>query len=126
MRKVLQPIVVLFVLVNVICAILFSWFTSAGLDPIVLLAGNSLVFVLTLSSCYLMKNGLTATSTTGFLSSVYGSFIMKLFFVGLVVVLYVKLSGDQMNVPAVFTSMVLYLLYTFIEVKGLLLLVKKD
>jgi hypothetical protein len=73
-----------------------------------------------------MKNGLTATSTTGFLSSVYGSFIMKLFFVGLVVVVYVKLSGDQMNVPAVFTSMVLYLLYTFIEVKGLLLLVKKD
>jgi hypothetical protein len=126
MRKVLQPVVVLFVLVNVLCAILFRWLPSVGMDPIVLLAGNLLVFVLTLLSCYLMKNGLTATSTTGFLSSVYGSFIMKLFFVGLVVVVYVKLSGDQMNVPAVFTSMVLYLLYTFIEVKGLLLLVKKD
>jgi hypothetical protein len=126
MRKVMQPVVVLFVLVNVLCAILFRWLPSVGMDPIVLLAGNLLVFVLTLLSCYLMKNGLTATSTTGFLSSVYGSFIMKLFFVGLVVVVYVKLSGDQMNVPAVFTSMVLYLLYTFIEVKGLLLLVKKD
>jgi hypothetical protein len=126
MRKVLQPVVVLFVVVNVICGILFRWLPSAGMDPIVLLAGNLLVFILTLLSCYLMKNGLTATSTTGFLSSVYGSFIMKLFFVGLVVVVYVKLSGDQMNVPAVFTSMVLYLLYTFIEVKGLLLLVKKD
>ena len=126
MRKVLQPVVVLFVVVNVICGILFRWLPSVGMDPIVLLAGNLLVFVLTLLSCYLMKNGLTATSTTGFLSSVYGSFIMKLFFVGLVVVVYVKLSGDQMNVPAVFTSMVLYLLYTFIEVKGLLLLVKKD
>lgn len=126
MRKVLQPVVVLFVLVNVLCAILFRWLPSVGMDPIVLLAGNLLVFVLTLLSCYLMKTGLTATSTTGFLSSVYGSFIMKLFFVGLVVVVYVKLSGDQMNVPAVFTSMVLYLLYTFIEVKGLLLLVKKD
>ena len=126
MRKVLQPIVVLFVSVNVICAILYSWLISAGLNPTVLLAGNLLVFLLTFFSCYLMKNGLTATSTTGFLSSVYGSFIMKLFFVGLVVVVYVKLSGDQMNVPAVFTSMVLYLLYTFIEVKGLLLLVKKD
>lgn len=122
----MQPVVVLFVLVNVLCAILFRWLPSVGMDPIVLLAGNLLVFVLTLLSCYLMKNGLTATSTTGFLSSVYGSFIMKLFFVGLVVVVYVKLSGDQMNVPAVFTSMVLYLLYTFIEVKGLLLLVKKD
>jgi hypothetical protein len=126
MRKVLQPVVVLFVVVNVICGILFRWLPSAGMDPVVLLAGNSLVFILTLLSCYLMKKGLTATSTTGFLSSVYGSFIMKLFFVGLVVVVYVKLSGDQMNVPAVFTSMVLYLLYTFIEVKGLLLLVKKD
>ena len=125
-KKVLQSILLLFILVNILCAAVFNWLLSVGFDPVVLLFGNLFICLLTLFSFYLMKNGLQSTSTSGFLSSVYGSFIMKLFIAGIVVFVYVKVSGDNMNVPAVFTSMVLYLLYTFIEVKGLLLLVKKD
>ncbi|MFN5421851.1 MAG: hypothetical protein ACK5AO_01175 [bacterium] len=126
MNKALRSIAFLFIVVCLIIVIAFKWLASAGLDPVVLLSGNLIVFLLTMSSFYLIKRGLGSTSTSGFLSSVYSSFIMKLVIAGLVVFIYVKLSGEQMNVPAVLASMFLYLLYTFIEVKGLLLLVKKD
>lgn len=126
MKNALRSIFLLFIVINLITVIVFGWLQSVGLDPVVLLSGNLIVLLLTLASFYLLKRGLTSTSTSGFLSSVYSSFIMKLFIAGIVVFLYVKLSGDKMNAAAVFASMVLYLLYTFIEVKGLLQLVKKD
>ncbi len=126
MKKSLRSILLLFSVISLICLFAFTGLQSAGVDPVVLLSGNLIVCLLTLFSLYMIKRGMDSPSTSGFLSSVYGSFIMKLFIAGLVVVVYVKFSGDQMNMPAVFASMALYLLYTFIEVKGLLLMVKKD
>jgi hypothetical protein len=41
------------------------------------------------------------------------------------VVLYVLYAGEQKNLPAVFASMFLYLFYTFLEIKGLLELLKQ-
>jgi hypothetical protein len=41
------------------------------------------------------------------------------------VVLYVLYAGEQKNLPAVFVSMFLYLFYTFLEIKGLLDLLKQ-
>jgi ABC-type uncharacterized transport system permease subunit len=59
------------------------------------------------------------------MSAVYGSFMMKLVVGAGVVVLYVMYAGEQKNLPAVFASMFLYLVYTFFEIKGLLELLKK-
>lgn len=126
MNRALRNIFLLFVVTSLIIVLAFNWLQSTSLDPFVLLSGNLIVFLITLSSFYLIKRGLGSSSTSGFLSSVYSSFIMKLFIAGIVVFVYVNISGDQMNAPAVFASMVLYLLYTFMEVKALLLLLKKD
>lgn len=126
MINILRPVLYLFFAINILILIAFSWLKSAGLDPVVLLFGNLIVFLLTLISFYLIKRGLSSSSTSGFLSSVYSSFIMKLIFAAIIVFIYVKLSGDQMNSPAVFVSMLLYLVYTYMEVKGLLHLLKKD
>jgi hypothetical protein len=126
LRKALRTILVLFAAVNVFCALLFNWIRSTGINPDVLLVGNLIVCILTLLSFYLLHNGLKAKSTTGFLSSVYSSFLIKLFVAGIIVFVYSKMSGGNMNMPAVFTSMVLYLVYMFIELKGLLTLIKNN
>ena len=126
LRKVLQPILLLFFGVNIFCGFSFQWLYKNGLDPYVLMTGNLIVCALTLISFYLLYKGLTAKSTTGFLSSVYSSFLLKLFIAGIIVVLYSKIAGPKMNMPAVFTSMVLYLVYMFIELRGLLTIIKKD
>ncbi len=126
LRKALRPILIFFASINIIAASLYSTLKTLGLDTDVFLAGNLFICILTLVSFRMMHNGLQAKSTAGFMSSVYGSFIVKLVLAALVVAAYAKWKGNAMNTPALLSSMFTYLVYTYLEVKGLLALVKKD
>lgn len=126
LRKALRPILIFFAAVNIVSATLYSTLKNWGLDTDVFLAGNLFICILTLVSFRMMHNGLQSKSTAGFMSSVYGSFIIKLVLAALVVVAYAKWKGNAMNTPALLASMFTYLVYTYLEVKGLLALVKKD
>jgi hypothetical protein len=125
-KRAIRPILILFVLVNLLGMTFYSNLPKSGLDPDVLLAGNLFVFIITVFSFWMLLRGLKAKSTTAFLSSIYGSFIIKLAISGLLTVAYAKLKGADMNTPAIFSSLFLYLIYTFLEVKGLLALIRKD
>jgi len=125
-KRAIRPILILFVLVNLLGMTFYSNLPKSGLDPDVLLAGNLFVFIITVFSFWMLLRGLKAKSTTAFLSSIYGSFIIKLAISGLLIVAYAKLKGADMNTPAIFSSLFLYLIYTFLEVKGLLALIRKD
>ncbi|MEY3060111.1 MAG: hypothetical protein RL000_1463 [Bacteroidota bacterium] len=123
-RKALQPIYILFIIINLIGLILYKQLKTVGVDPDVLLVGNIFVFALTIVSFYLLNKGLNAKTTFNFMSAVYGSFLMKMVVGAAAVVVYVVYAGEQKNLPGVFASMFLYLLYTFFEIKGLLELLK--
>ena len=125
-KRAIRPILILFVLVNLLGMTFYSNLPKSGLDPDVLLAGNLFVFIITVFSFWMLLRGLKAKSTTAFLSSIYGSFIIKLAISGLLTVAYAKLKGADMNTPEIFSSLFLYLIYTFLEVKGLLALIRKD
>jgi len=126
LRKALRPILIFFALVNILAASLYSTLKKMGLDTDIFLFGNLFICLLTLVSFWMMHNGLQSKSTAGFMSSVYGSFIIKLVLAALVVVAYAQWKGNAMNTPALLSSMFTYLIYTYLEVKGLLTLVKKD
>jgi hypothetical protein len=126
LRKALRPVIILFILINLIGMAGYTQLPALGIDVDVFLVGNLFVCILTLFSFWMLFRGLKAKSTSGFLSSVYSSFIIKLAFAGLLVVAYAKLKGAAMNTPAIFSSLFLYLLYTFLEVKGLLAMIRKD
>ncbi|MEY3577172.1 MAG: hypothetical protein RL394_755 [Bacteroidota bacterium] len=126
LRKALRPILIFFAVVNILAASLYSTLKNMGLDTDVFLVGNLFICILTLVSFWMMHNGLQSKSTAGFMSSVYGSFIIKLVLAALVVVAYAQWKGNAMNTPALLSSMFTYLVYTYLEVKGLLALVKKD
>jgi hypothetical protein len=126
LRKALRPILIFFAVVNILAASLYSTLKNMGLDTDVFLVGNLFICILTLVSFWMMHNGLQSKSTAGFMSSVYGSFIIKLVLAALVVVVYAQWKGNAMNTPALLSSMFTYLVYTYLEVKGLLALVKKD
>lgn len=125
LRKSLRPIWLLFIVVNFIGLIFYKQLKSAGIDADVLITGNIFVFTLTIVSFYMLNRGLNAKTTFNFMSAVYGSFLMKLVVGAGAVVLYVLYAGEQKNLPAVFASMFLYLFYTFLEIKGLLELLKQ-
>jgi hypothetical protein len=125
LRKALRPIWLLFIVVNFIGLVFYKQLKTAGIDADVLIAGNIFVFNLTIVSFYMLNRGLNAKTTFNFMSAVYGSFLMKLVVGAGAVVLYVLYAGEQKNLPAVFVSMFLYLFYTFLEIKGLLDLLKQ-
>ena len=125
LRKALRPIWLLFIVVNFIGLVFYKQLKTAGIDADVLITGNIFVFNLTIVSFYMLNRGLNAKTTFNFMSAVYGSFLMKLVVGAGAVVLYVLYAGEQKNLPAVFASMFLYLFYTFLEIKGLLELLKQ-
>ena len=126
LRKALFPILVVFVIVNLLGFLLPAPLGVLDVNTDVLLIGNLVVCALTLGSFWMLNRGLKARSTHAFMSTVYGSFIIKLVVSALVVVVYSKVKGNAVNNAGIFASMFLYLIYTFLEVKGLLALTKKD
>ena len=126
LRKSLFPILILFVVVNLMGFLAPAPLGSLDVNVEVLLLGNLLVCSLTLFSFWMLNKGLKASATHAFMSTVYGSFILKLVVAALVVVVYAKIKGAAMNNSGIFACLFLYLVYTFLEIKGLLLLINKD
>ena len=125
-RKSLMPLFFLFVVINSLAIVFRGRMTAMGFDTNVLLIGNFFLCALTFFSFYMLYKGMKAATTAGFLRSVYGSFMIKLLLVALLVLGYAFLYKENINKPSLFTCMFLYLVYTFIETRALLKLSKKS
>ena len=123
-RKTLFPVALLFIIINTLVLTFGSRLEKAGLDINALMAGNLFIFLITLVSIFILLKGLNASSTMKFIRSVYTAFIIKFFLVAVVVFVYALMEKENLNRPAVFLCMFLYLLYTFLEVRVLLKLTK--
>ncbi len=124
--KPLRSVLWLFVIVNIITIVFYSGFKKIDTDPNVFLIGNLYLCILTLVSYWFMSTGSKAKSTVQFTSAVYGSFVMKLIFSALVVIVYSKWAGPSMNSNGIMGCLFLYLIYMFLEVRGLMSLFNKD
>ncbi|MEY4113731.1 MAG: hypothetical protein RLZ76_424 [Bacteroidota bacterium] len=124
--KPLRPIIWLFLLVNIFTVIFYRPFISIETDPNILLIGNAFICILTLVSYWFMSAGAKSKSTIQFTSSVYGSFLFKMVLSVLIVVVYSKWAGKQMNSNGIIGCLFIYLFYMFLEVRGLMSLFRKD
>lgn len=124
--KPLLPIVLIFVALNGFFisgrAILARW----QADQEVLIVGNVLLFVITLLSFLLAQKGLKNTNPHAFVRSVYGSMMLKFFVCLVAAFVYIFTFRKNLNKPALFICMGLYLVYTFIEVAALTKLLKQQ
>lgn len=119
-RKSLLPIFLLFVSVNALFIVFRGRLESRGYDVDLVIWANLILCGLTLFSYYMLYKGMRAKTTAGFLKAVYGSFLFKLVLVAGLVATYVFTHRDAANKASLITSMVLYLLYTFVEIRSLL------
>ena len=124
--KPLRSVLWLFIAINLFTVIFYSGFKKIDTDPDVFLIGNTFLCVITIASYLFMSSGSRATSTVRFTSAVYGSFLMKLVFSVLIVIVYSKWAGNKMNTNGIVGCLFLYLVYMFLEVKGLMSLFRKD
>ena len=95
-------------------------------DYRVLLVGNGLLFLVTAISFYLYSKGLHDNNLHIFMRVMYGSLLVKFFVCLVAVLIYGYMARQAVNRNGVLGCFVLYMLYTFLEVRILLRLSKKN
>lgn len=118
-RGPLSSLIVVFIVLNLLFLTDRTFLERKGFDQSVLIVGNLVIFVATLLSFFFAKHGLKAEKPQTFVRSVYLSIMVKLFVCIIAALVYIFIFRANLNKPALFTCMGLYLVYTLIEVSGL-------
>jgi hypothetical protein len=118
--KAITPVLILFVILNAFFIAGKSRLLAWNVDQEVLIIGNALLFVITMLSFWLAQKGLGNANPHAFVRSVYTSMMLKLFACIIAAFVYIAMNRDNLNKPALFTCMALYLVYTFMEVSILM------
>ena len=114
-KKIFLPLVLVFVLVNLLAFLTGSVFKSWEVDPYVVVGANTLLFSI---SCYNALQHIKVMSQTNphaMVRGVMGSTVLKLFVLGTAAFIYLYNAGDHKNVNGLFISMGLYILYTWLD-----------
>ena len=118
-KKPFMPVVLLFLLLNAFFIAGRTMLERWNADQNVLIIGNALLFIITLVSFLLAQRGLRNTNTHAFIRAIIGGIMIKLFVFVIAAFIYISMFKKEINKPALFTCMGLYLVYTFFEVSVL-------
>jgi predicted membrane channel-forming protein YqfA (hemolysin III family) len=124
-RVPLSPVILFFLVLNAFFLSGKSFLERNGFDQSVLIVGNLVIFIATVLSFLFAKRGLTTENPQAFVRSVYLSIMVKLFACLVAALIYIFVFRNNLNKPALFTCMGLYLVYTLIEVSVLTKLLKE-
>ena len=114
------PIAFLFIILSGFFVSGRSLLEKWGMDQTVLIIGNLILFAATSLSFWLGCRGLKTNNPQAIVRAVYGSFIVKFFMIAIAAFVYIMMAKKTVNKPALIVCMVLYIVYTFLEVKILL------
>lgn len=118
-------ILIWFVLTSVICLQLKIKAVSNAIDFNVVEGANVLLCILALVSCFLHLRSASNENTQAFTRTVMGTMMLKLFALAIAALIYIFIAKENRNIPAVFISMGLYIVYAILEVRGALKMLKK-
>ncbi len=115
-----RPAIFIFFFLNIGFFTLGKKIATWGFDQNVLVVGNIILFVICLVSFLMSIKGMLSKNNHVFFRLVYGSFIIKLFLIAGIAFAYIITVKKEVNKPALFLCMGLYIIYTVIEVAGLM------
>ena len=118
-KRPFMPVVFLFLILNAFFIAGRTMLQRWNADQNVLIIGNALLFIITLVSFLLAQRGLKNTNTHAFIRAIIGGIMIKLFVFVIAAFIYISIFKKEINKPALFTCMGLYLVYTFFEVSVL-------
>lgn len=114
------PAILLFLVLNSVFLFLMKQLQGWGFDYSVLIFGNIIVFGISFLAYWMAVRGLTTSNNHAFFRWVYGSIMIKLFLLAGVAFVYIMMNKKEVNKPALFFCMGLYIVYTFFEVSALM------
>ena len=123
--KLLRPMILIFILLNAFFILAKDWLTKKNIDQEVLIIGNMLLFLVSLLTFLLTNRSLKSKNPNAFVRAMYGGFIIKFFVIALAAFVYIIVTKKNVNKPALFSCMGLYIVYTFFEVGSLLRVLKQ-
>ena len=123
--QLLRPMILVFILVNAFFLVGKGWLIKRGADQEVLIVGNLLLFAVSVITFLITCRSLQSSNPNAFVRAMYGGFIIKFFAVAVAAFIYIMITKKNVNKPALFSCMLLYVVYTFIEVKTLLGVLKQ-
>lgn len=119
-----MPVFLFFVILNSIFIVGRNTLEKWGADQETLIIGNAILFIITLISYLIAQRGLHNPNPNVFMRTVMGSIMIKMFLIVIAAFIYISIYKKNINKPALFTCMGLYLVYTFLEVNGLMKMLK--
>jgi hypothetical protein len=125
--RILNPITFyLFLPIGILLFVFKSHIISWGLDFYVLSFGNLLLFAITAIALSFHVKGINNKNPNVFFRMVYGSMILRMFICIIIVVTYALLAGNALNKYSLLLCFVFYFLYSFLEVRRVFSLLKKQ
>ena len=118
------PIFAVFLVVSFVIISIPSSLQKWNIDRRVILGGNEVIFIVTAISYWLNIKGLRSSNPYAFVRMVFGSLLVKML-VCCVAVLFYGLLGHGVNRNGIIGCFILYIVYTFLEVRVLTQLTKK-
>jgi len=120
-----QPILLIFIVLEASFLLLSAALLVWGIDYRVLMSGNVLLFVVTTISFVLYIKGLRNQNPHAFVRVMYGSMLIKFFVCLVAVLIYGMIARTAVNRNGVLGCFVLYVIYTYLEVRMLLRMNRK-
>lgn len=122
--KPLSSVILIFIILTAAFAVARGRLEKKGMDVDVAMAGNLLLFALTLLSYRLLYRAMQSANIHAFTRMMYVNFIVKFFVILGVVVIYAMMT-KEINKPAVIICVVVYFVYTMIETGALTKMLRK-
>jgi hypothetical protein len=116
-KQLTRPLVILYIISTALLVVFRAKFLGKGIEPDVILIANLLLFVVTMANLYFQFKGLNSANPNAVIRGVMAATFIKLFILAAAVIIYLVAAGKSRNVNAVFVSMGLYIIYTWMEVR---------
>ncbi len=123
--KKFVPVIVLFVLINLFLLVSKGFLAKNGFQLNFIFVANVILFLLSAFAFFVQTKGTASANINAFIRGIYSSLLMKMFVIVGAVLIYVFVTGGNVNKPALFVSMTIYLLYTSVEVIQLMKIARK-
>jgi heme/copper-type cytochrome/quinol oxidase subunit 3 len=124
-KRAYVPVIYFFLIVSALILIFQFLMPGTTINYPVLLIGNGLLFIVGMITVQMTVKALSDKNTQVFLRMMYGSFLLKFFVFAIAAFIYIRLFKKEVNKPALFGCLGLYILYTVIELRSALKQSKK-
>jgi len=122
--KVLFPLLITFSVLTIFILAANTLYAQKVVDYIVVMAANCLFFLISLIVFRMQYKAMFDSNPNVFIRSVMAGMIIKIFACIIAVVAYYFISRSQFNKPAVYISMIIYLIFLVVEVSTIMKLNK--